>query len=78
MSDRRAQRPVPGVLPDPAARLLAVWGKHDTYFLPAGAEAFRRDNPSAIVHLLDTGHFGREAHVEEVALLMRQFVSSRQ
>jgi pimeloyl-ACP methyl ester carboxylesterase len=56
--------------------LLAVWGKHDTYFLPAGAEAFRRDNPNAVVHLLDTGHFALETHVEEVALLMRQFLGA--
>jgi hypothetical protein len=53
--------------------LLAVWDRHDTYFLPAGAEAFRRDNPNAVVHLLDTGHFALETHVEEVTLTMRQF-----
>jgi pimeloyl-ACP methyl ester carboxylesterase len=55
--------------------LLAIWGKHDLYFLPAGAEAFRRDNPNAVVQLLDTGHFALETHVEEVALAMRQFLA---
>jgi len=55
--------------------LLAIWGKHDPYFTPAGAEAFRRDNPNAIVQLLDTGHFALETHVEEIALAMRQFLA---
>jgi pimeloyl-ACP methyl ester carboxylesterase len=53
--------------------LLAIWGKHDPYFVPAGAEAFRRDNPNALVQFLDTGHFALETHVEEVALATRQF-----
>jgi len=55
-------------------RLLAIWGKHDLYFIPAGAEAFRRDNPDAIVQFLDTGHFALETHVEEIAIAMRDFV----
>jgi pimeloyl-ACP methyl ester carboxylesterase len=54
--------------------LLAIWGKHDPYFIPAGAEAFRRDNPNAVVQLLDTGHFALETHVEEIALAMREFL----
>jgi pimeloyl-ACP methyl ester carboxylesterase len=53
--------------------LLAIWGKHDPYFVPAGAEAFRRDNPNAVVQFLDTGHFALETHVEEIALATRQF-----
>jgi pimeloyl-ACP methyl ester carboxylesterase len=53
--------------------LLAIWGKHDPYFVPAGAEAFRRDNPNAVVQFLNTGHFALETHVEEIALAMRQF-----
>jgi pimeloyl-ACP methyl ester carboxylesterase len=56
--------------------LLAIWGKHDPYFLPAGAEAFRRDNPNAVVQLLDTGHFALETHVQEIALAMRQFLGN--
>jgi pimeloyl-ACP methyl ester carboxylesterase len=55
--------------------LLAVWGRHDPYFVPAGAEAFRRDNPNAVVRLLDTGHFALETHVEEIALATRQFLA---
>jgi pimeloyl-ACP methyl ester carboxylesterase len=55
--------------------LLAVWGKHDPYFVPAGAEAFRRDIPSAVVQLLATGHFALETHVEEIAVAMRQFLA---
>jgi len=54
--------------------LLAIWGKHDLYFIPAGAEAFRRDNPNATVQFLDTGHFALETHVEEIAIAMRTFL----
>lgn len=57
--------------------LLAVWGKHDPYFIPAGAEAFQRDIPNAIVQFLDTGHFALETHVEEVAEAMRAFLSEK-
>jgi len=55
--------------------LLAIWGKYDPFFIPAGAEAFRRDNPNATVQLLETGHFALETHVEEIALAMRQFLA---
>jgi pimeloyl-ACP methyl ester carboxylesterase len=54
--------------------LLAIWGRYDFFFIPAGAEAFRRDNPNATVQLLDTGHFALETHVEEIALSMRRFL----
>jgi pimeloyl-ACP methyl ester carboxylesterase len=47
--------------------LLAIWGKNDPFFIPAGAEAYRRDNPNATVKFLDTGHFALETHVEEIA-----------
>jgi pimeloyl-ACP methyl ester carboxylesterase len=56
--------------------LLAVWGKHDPFFLPAGAEAFRRDNPDAEVRLLDTGHFALETHVVEIADRIRGFLGN--
>jgi len=55
--------------------LLAVWGKHDPFFLPAGAEAFRRDIPAAIVRFLDTGHFALETHAAEIAAEIRDFLS---
>jgi len=51
--------------------LLAIWGKHDPFFIPPGAEAFRRDNPNASVQFLDTGHFALETHVEEIAEAIR-------
>ncbi|ACU70003.1 alpha/beta hydrolase fold protein [Catenulispora acidiphila DSM 44928] len=54
--------------------LLAVWGQNDPFFLPAGAEAFRRDNPNATVRLLDTGHFALETHVEEIADAILEFL----
>lgn len=53
--------------------LLAIWGKNDPFFIPAGAEAFRRDLPSAQVKFLDTGHFALETHVVEIAAAMRGF-----
>lgn len=53
---------------------LAVWGRHDPAFIPAGAEAYRRDLPDAEIHLLDTGHFALETHAEEIAELMRAFL----
>src|ERR1700687_5313228 len=55
--------------------LLAIWGKHDPFFIPPGAEAYRRDNPNATVQLLDTGHFALETHVEAIALAMKQFLA---
>jgi pimeloyl-ACP methyl ester carboxylesterase len=56
--------------------LLAIWGKYDPFFLPPGAEAFRRDNPNATVQFLDTGHFALETHVEEVATAMRKLLAA--
>ena len=55
--------------------LLAIWGKNDAGFLPAGAQAFRRDVPSAEIRLLDTGHFALETHGKEIATAMRAFLS---
>jgi pimeloyl-ACP methyl ester carboxylesterase len=54
--------------------LLAVWGKNDPFFLPAGAEAFKRDIPKAQVHLYDTGHFALETHSREIAATIRDFL----
>lgn len=51
---------------------LAIWGKHDPFFLPPGAEAFKRDIPDAVVRFLDTGHFALETHAAEVAKAMRE------
>ena len=56
-------------------RFLAVWGKNDPFFLPAGAEAFKRDIPDEVVHLLDTGHFALETHAEEIAAAIRDLIS---
>lgn len=55
--------------------LLAIWGKHDPFFIPPGAEAYRRDNPNATVRFLDTGHFALETHVDEIAFAMRQLLA---
>jgi pimeloyl-ACP methyl ester carboxylesterase len=54
--------------------LLAVWGKNDPFFLPAGAEAFKRDIPGAVVRFFDTGHFALETHAAEIAAAIRDFL----
>jgi pimeloyl-ACP methyl ester carboxylesterase len=54
--------------------LLAVWGRNDPFFLPPGAEAFRRDIPGAAVRFLDTGHFALETHCPEIAAAIRDFL----
>lgn len=54
--------------------LLAVWGKNDPFFLPAGAEAFKRDIPAAEVRFFDTGHFALETHFAEIAAVIRDFL----
>jgi pimeloyl-ACP methyl ester carboxylesterase len=56
---------------------LAVWGKNDPFFLPPGAEAFKRDMPDAVVRFLDTGHFALETHAAEIAAAIRDFLPSK-
>jgi pimeloyl-ACP methyl ester carboxylesterase len=57
--------------------LLAVWGRNDPFFLPAGAEAFKRDIPAAVVRFFDTGHFALETHAGEIAAEIRDFLGAR-
>jgi len=57
--------------------LLAVWGKNDPFFLPAGAQAFKRDHPEAEIHLLDAGHFALESRGSEIAVLVRDFLARK-
>jgi len=57
--------------------LLAVWGKNDPFFIPPGAEAYKRDLPDAEIHFLDTGHFALETHGDEIAARMRAFLARR-
>ena len=54
--------------------VLAVWGKNDPFFIPPGAEAFKRDVPSAEVHFVDSGHFALETHAREIGAVMRAFL----
>jgi pimeloyl-ACP methyl ester carboxylesterase len=56
--------------------LLAVWGKNDVSFIPAGAEAFKQDLPQAEIHLLDTGHFALETHALEIGERMLSFLKN--
>ncbi len=53
---------------------LAVWGKNDPFFLPAGAEAFKRDIPGALIRFFDTGHFALETHAAEIAAAIGGFL----
>ena len=50
-----------------------LWGKNDKIFVPAGAQPYRRDNPAAEIHFLDTGHFALETHGAEIAAYIRDF-----
>ena len=54
---------------------LAIWGRNDPFFLPRGAEAFKRDIPNAVVRFLDTGHFALETHDTEIAAAIGSFLS---
>jgi pimeloyl-ACP methyl ester carboxylesterase len=65
---------VSGVLQNSKPPLLAIWGKNDPFFIPPGAEAFKRDIPNATVRFLDTGHFALETHVEEIAVAVRELL----
>src|SRR5215469_12450019 len=56
--------------------LLAIWGKNDPFFIPAGAEAFRNDVPGAKIQFLDTGHFATETHVVEIASAIKEFLGA--
>jgi pimeloyl-ACP methyl ester carboxylesterase len=57
--------------------LLAVWGKNDPFFLPAGAEAFKRDDPNAEVTFFDTGHFALETHHGAITAAIRDFLARK-
>jgi len=54
--------------------LLAIWGKNDPFFIPAGAEAFKRDVPAADVRFVESGHFALETHAREIGAAMRNFL----
>jgi pimeloyl-ACP methyl ester carboxylesterase len=56
--------------------LLAIWGKNDPFFIPAGADAFRKDLPNARVQFLDTGHFATETHGAEITAAMKEFLDA--
>jgi len=55
---------------------LAVWGKNDPFFLPAGAEAYKKDNPQAKVVFYDTGHFALETHAAEIGAEIQSFLAT--
>jgi len=58
-------------------RLLAVWGKNDPFFLPAGAQAWKRDIPDADIRFYDTGHLALETHGVEIGLVIRGFLDDK-
>jgi pimeloyl-ACP methyl ester carboxylesterase len=55
-------------------QLLAAWGKYDPFFLPPGAEAYKKDIPNATVKFYETGHFALETHVQEISKDIRIFL----
>ncbi|MEB5705884.1 alpha/beta hydrolase [Pantoea vagans] len=54
---------------------LVIWGKHDPFFIPPGAAAWQRDNPQAVVEMLDSGHFALETHTQHIATRIREMFS---
>ena len=54
--------------------VLAIWGRNDPFFIPPGAEAFKRDVPEVEVRFLDTGHFALETHAGEIAKAILGFL----
>ena len=57
-------------------RLLVLWGKYESSFDPSEPESYRRDLPSAQVHILDGGHFALDTAADEIAALVRDFAGS--
>lgn len=55
--------------------VLAIWGRNDPFFIPPGAETFKRDVPSADVRFVDSGHFALETHAAEIGAAMREFLT---
>jgi pimeloyl-ACP methyl ester carboxylesterase len=74
---RRALSQIPGIHPYPAAAASRRLGQERPVLPAAGAQAFRRDNPDAEVHLLETGHFALESHAPEIATIIRDFFARK-
>ena len=55
--------------------VLAIWGKNDAIFIPAGAEAFKTVVPKAEIRLVDGGHFTLENHLEEISSEILAFLA---
>jgi pimeloyl-ACP methyl ester carboxylesterase len=62
-------------LRDKRPPVLAIWGRNDPFFTPAGAEAFKRDVPDAEIRFVDSGHFALETHAGEIGAAMRDFLA---
>ncbi len=58
-------------------QMLVLWGRYDPSFIVAGAEAYRKDVPSAEVHVLDAGHFALDEQAPEVIRLTEAFMLKR-
>jgi len=56
--------------------MLLVWGNKDPFFLPAGAEAYKRDFPDAKLKFYNTGHFALETHVMEIGAEILSFLAT--
>jgi pimeloyl-ACP methyl ester carboxylesterase len=62
-------------LRDRAPKVLAIWGRNDPFFTPAGANAYRTDIPDTDVVLLDTGHFALEEEADTIATAVDAFLT---
>ncbi|MFD4609341.1 MULTISPECIES: alpha/beta fold hydrolase [unclassified Streptomyces] len=59
---------------DSQVPLLAVWGANDEIFGPEGATAFGQDLPDAEIHLIESGHFALESHLDTITGHIRDFL----
>jgi pimeloyl-ACP methyl ester carboxylesterase len=58
-------------------RLLVLWGKHDLSFDPGEPERYRKDVPNAEIHVLEAGHFALDTKADEIAEIIRRFMSAK-
>ena len=64
------------VMREKQPRLLVIWGKYEVSFDASEPESYRKDVPSAEVHVVDGGHFALDAAADEIAALVRDFMAS--
>lgn len=57
-------------------KLMVIWGKYESSFDASEPEAYRRDVPTAEIHIVDGGHFALDTAADEIAYLVRNFMEA--